>query len=85
VTTAVIGVANMGSALARHLVNGDETVILAAKDQSRAQAHHDFPRLIEEIAYDQDNTVMVPTGTRSSPKLRRLDLHLVLAVLLRTV
>ncbi|HEY2311400.1 MAG TPA: hypothetical protein VGH46_09845, partial [Gaiellaceae bacterium] len=21
--------------------------------------HHDFPRLIEEIAYDQDNTVMV--------------------------
>ncbi|HEY2544070.1 MAG TPA: enoyl-CoA hydratase/isomerase family protein [Gaiellaceae bacterium] len=25
--------------------------------------HHDFPRLIDEIAYDQDNNVMVLTGT----------------------
>lgn len=25
--------------------------------------HHDFPRLIEEIAYDRDNTVLVLTGT----------------------
>src|SRR5246127_4798443 len=25
--------------------------------------HHDFPRLIEEIAYDRDNTVIVLTGT----------------------
>src|ERR1700746_473712 len=25
--------------------------------------HHDFPRLIEEIAYDRDNTVVVLTGT----------------------
>jgi enoyl-CoA hydratase/carnithine racemase len=26
-------------------------------------AHHDFPRLIEEIAYDRDNKVLVLTGT----------------------
>jgi enoyl-CoA hydratase/carnithine racemase len=25
--------------------------------------HHDFPRLVEEIAYDRDNTVLVLTGT----------------------
>jgi enoyl-CoA hydratase/carnithine racemase len=25
--------------------------------------HHDFPRLIEEIAYDRDNTVLILTGT----------------------
>ena len=25
--------------------------------------HHDFPRLIEEIAYDRDNSVLVLTGT----------------------
>ena len=25
--------------------------------------HHDFPRLVEEIAYDRDNKVMVLTGT----------------------
>jgi hypothetical protein len=38
VTTAIIGVGNIGSALARHFVNGDEPVVLAAKDQSHAQA-----------------------------------------------
>ena len=36
-TTAIIGVGNIGSALARHLVGGAEPVILAAKDLSRAQ------------------------------------------------
>jgi hypothetical protein len=35
---AIIGVGNVGSALARHLVNGGEPVVLAAKDQTRAQA-----------------------------------------------
>jgi len=25
--------------------------------------HHDFPRLIEDIAYDRDNKVLVLTGT----------------------
>ena len=37
-TTAIIGVGTMGSRLARRLVDGGESVVLAAKDQSRAQA-----------------------------------------------
>jgi len=37
-TTAIVGVGNIGGALARHLVAGSESVVLAAKDQSRAQA-----------------------------------------------
>jgi 8-hydroxy-5-deazaflavin:NADPH oxidoreductase len=36
-TTAVIGVGNIGGALARHLVRGGEPVVLAAKDESRAE------------------------------------------------
>lgn len=37
-TTAIIGVGNLGGAVARHLVNGGEEVVLAAKDETRAQA-----------------------------------------------
>jgi 8-hydroxy-5-deazaflavin:NADPH oxidoreductase len=37
-TTAIIGVGNIGSTLARHLVRGGEPVVLAAKDESRAEA-----------------------------------------------
>jgi predicted dinucleotide-binding enzyme len=37
-TTAIIGVGNIGSALARHLVDSDEPVVVAAKDQSHAEA-----------------------------------------------
>jgi 8-hydroxy-5-deazaflavin:NADPH oxidoreductase len=37
-TTAIVGVGNIGSALARHLVRGDEAVVLAAKDGSHAAA-----------------------------------------------
>jgi 8-hydroxy-5-deazaflavin:NADPH oxidoreductase len=37
-TTAIVGVGNIGSALARHLVRGDEAVVLAAKDGSHAEA-----------------------------------------------
>jgi hypothetical protein len=37
-TTAIVGVGNIGSAVARHLVAGGESVVLAAKDESRAQA-----------------------------------------------
>jgi predicted dinucleotide-binding enzyme len=37
-TTAIIGVGNIGSAVARHLVGSDEPVVLAAKDGSRAQS-----------------------------------------------
>lgn len=35
-TTTIIGVGNLGSALARHLVNGGERVVLAARDDSHA-------------------------------------------------
>ena len=37
-TTAVIGVGNIGSAVARHLVSGGESVVLAAKRESNAEA-----------------------------------------------
>jgi 8-hydroxy-5-deazaflavin:NADPH oxidoreductase len=37
-TTAIIGVGNIGSSVARHLVAGGEPVVLTAKDESRAQA-----------------------------------------------
>jgi predicted dinucleotide-binding enzyme len=37
-TTAIVGVGNIGSAVARHLVAGGESVVLTAKDESRAQA-----------------------------------------------
>jgi 8-hydroxy-5-deazaflavin:NADPH oxidoreductase len=37
-TTAIVGVGNIGGALARHLVAGSESVVLTAKNQSRAQA-----------------------------------------------
>jgi 8-hydroxy-5-deazaflavin:NADPH oxidoreductase len=37
-TTAIVGVGNIGSALARHLVDGDESVVLAAKDEATAGA-----------------------------------------------
>jgi predicted dinucleotide-binding enzyme len=37
-TTAIIGVGNIGSALARHLVDGGEPVVLAAKDESHTEA-----------------------------------------------
>src|SRR5260221_5568836 len=38
VTTAIIGVGNIGGALARHVVRGGERVMLAAKDESKAAA-----------------------------------------------
>jgi 8-hydroxy-5-deazaflavin:NADPH oxidoreductase len=37
-TTGIIGVGNIGSTLARHLVGGGEPVVLAAKDESGADA-----------------------------------------------
>jgi predicted dinucleotide-binding enzyme len=38
VTTAIVGVGNLGRALARHLVAGDELVVLAAADEEHAAA-----------------------------------------------
>jgi 8-hydroxy-5-deazaflavin:NADPH oxidoreductase len=37
-TTAIIGVGNIGRPLARHLAGGGEPVVVAAKDESRAEA-----------------------------------------------
>jgi 8-hydroxy-5-deazaflavin:NADPH oxidoreductase len=37
-TTAIIGIGNIGGALARHLVRGGEPVILSAKDEADAAA-----------------------------------------------
>jgi predicted dinucleotide-binding enzyme len=37
-TTAIIGVGNIGGALARHLVGGGEPIVLAAKDESGPEA-----------------------------------------------
>src|SRR5436190_19314157 len=37
-TTAIIGVGNIGGAVARHLVAGDQPVVLAAKDEAHAKA-----------------------------------------------
>ena len=37
-TTAIIGVGNVGGALARHLVGGGEPVVLAARDELAAAA-----------------------------------------------
>jgi predicted dinucleotide-binding enzyme len=37
-TTPIIGVGNLGSALARHLVDGGESVVLAARDDAHAAA-----------------------------------------------
>jgi predicted dinucleotide-binding enzyme len=37
-TTAIIGAGNIGSAVASHLVGGDEMVVVAAKDVSHAEA-----------------------------------------------
>ena len=36
--TAIIGVGNVGGAVARHLVTGGEPVVLAAKEESKAEA-----------------------------------------------
>jgi 8-hydroxy-5-deazaflavin:NADPH oxidoreductase len=37
-TTAIIGVGNLGGTVARHLVGGGESVVLAAADESHAKA-----------------------------------------------
>jgi 8-hydroxy-5-deazaflavin:NADPH oxidoreductase len=37
-TTAIIGVGNIGGAVARHLVDGGEPVVLAARDEPKAAA-----------------------------------------------
>ena len=52
--TAIIGVGNLGSALARHLVAGDELVVLAARDAAHAVglAHELGPRVEAALVED---------------------------------
>lgn len=52
--TAIIGVGNLGSAVARHLVAGDELVVLAAQDETHALelAHELGPRAEAALVED---------------------------------
>ena len=52
--TAIVGVGNLGSAVARHLVAGDETVVLAAQDEGHAVglAHELGPRAEAALVED---------------------------------
>jgi predicted dinucleotide-binding enzyme len=54
VTTAIIGVGNLGRALARHLVAGDEHVVVAAHDEAHAvELAHDLgPRVEAALVED---------------------------------
>jgi 8-hydroxy-5-deazaflavin:NADPH oxidoreductase len=54
VITAIIGVGNLGRALARHLVAGDELVVLAARDEGHAVelAHELGPRVEAALVED---------------------------------
>ena len=55
-TTAIIGVGSIGRPLARHLVGSGEVVVLAAKDQSRAQALADELGPLARAASVEDAT-----------------------------
>ena len=52
--TAIIGVGNVGGAIARHLVNGGEPVVLAAKDESKAEALADELGLLARATSVED-------------------------------
>ena len=62
--TAIVGVGNLGSAVARHLVAGDELVVLAAQDEAHAVdlAHELGPRaeaaLVEDAIEAADVVVL---------------------------
>jgi 8-hydroxy-5-deazaflavin:NADPH oxidoreductase len=65
VITAIIGVGNLGSALARHLVAGDELVVLAAKDEGHGVSlahelgpHAEAAALVEEAVAGADVVVL---------------------------
>src|SRR5437764_10895413 len=61
--TAIIGVGNIGGALARHLVRGGEPVVLAAKDEANAAAlaqelgEHARAASVEEAITEADAVV----------------------------
>jgi predicted dinucleotide-binding enzyme len=64
-TTAIIGVGNIGSPLARHLVGGGESVVLAAKDETRAEALADELGPLARAASVED--AITGTTPSSSP------------------
>ena len=79
-TTAIIGVGNIGSAVARHLVEGGEPVVLAAKDEAHAQAlAHELGRLASaapvEDAIDGADTVVLAVWLDVSKELIAENAH----------
>ena len=62
-TTAIIGIGNIGGTLARHLVRGGEPVVLAAKDKANAEAlahelgGHARAATVEEAIAEADTVV----------------------------
>jgi predicted dinucleotide-binding enzyme len=80
-STAIVGVGNIGGAVARHLVAGGESVIVAARDRSQAKALADElgPRAraasVEEAITDADAVVLalwLDTMRELIPKHARL-------------
>src|SRR6266704_70901 len=63
-TTAIIGIGNIGGPLARHLVRGGEPVVLAAKDEANAAAlaqelgEHARAASVEEAIAEADAVVL---------------------------
>jgi 8-hydroxy-5-deazaflavin:NADPH oxidoreductase len=63
-TTAIIGVGNLGGTVARHLVAGDEHVVLAAQDEAHAEAlatelgPNASAASVEEAMADADTVVL---------------------------
>ncbi len=71
-TTAVIGAGNIGSAIARNLVGGGETVVLAAKNATHAGALAEQLRpraraaTVEDALADADTVVLALTSPSSA-------------------
>src|SRR5437763_6297916 len=56
-TTAIIGVGNIGTAVARHLVDGGERVVLAAHDESNAtELAHELGELASATSVEKEIT-----------------------------
>jgi len=87
-STAIIGTGNIGSAVARHLVAGGESVVVAARDESQAKALADelgpnaraasVENAISgadavELALWLDDLTLAGRGIYSRPKLVALD------------
>src|ERR1700746_2896005 len=60
--TAIIGVGNIGGAVARHLVSGGEAVVLAANDESKAEALADELGPLARAASVEDAIAVADTG-----------------------